>query len=197
MRVRVYPDRRALITKRRRSLINDSAFPMFITTTIVRWLPVFSDSAIAEEVLDQFERLREQLQLKIKAFCLMPSHLHAITVSANMGDISILMRKWKSLSSKAIGNYSRAHRPEWIIQFEDNAQQYNVRQDQKYQVWTPRFDDFAIRDDKQYEIKFNYIHSNPVRAGLVEKCEDYPYSSFRDYLGRKNGYIRIDCGQSQ
>jgi hypothetical protein len=33
--------------------------------------------------------------------------------------------------------------------------------------------------------KLHYIHKNPVKAGIVEKPEDYVFSSARDYLGRK------------
>jgi putative transposase len=35
----------------------------------------------------------------------------------------------------------------------------------------------------------NYIHQNPVRAGLVQKMEDWPFSSFRDYAGLRNGSL--------
>ncbi|WP_262713337.1 hypothetical protein [Algoriphagus aquimarinus] len=37
----------------------------------------------------------------------------------------------------------------------------------------------------------NYIHENPVRAGIVEKPEDYLYSSARNYAGMK-GLIEVD-----
>jgi putative transposase len=38
-------------------------------------------------------------------------------------------------------------------------------------------------------ICFNYIHQNPIQAGLVKKMEDWPYSSFIDYCGRRNGTL--------
>lgn len=36
---------------------------------------------------------------------------------------------------------------------------------------------------------FHYIHQNPVRAGLVQKMEDWAFSSFRDYTGFRNGTL--------
>ena len=39
--------------------------------------------------------------------------------------------------------------------------------------------------------RLNYIHENPVRAGIVENAEDYLYSSARDYCGRK-GLVNIE-----
>lgn len=34
---------------------------------------------------------------------------------------------------------------------------------------------------------FNYIHQNPINAGLVNRMEDWEFSSFRDYIGLRNG----------
>ena len=36
---------------------------------------------------------------------------------------------------------------------------------------------------------FFYIHQNPLNAGLVDKIEDWPYSSFLDYAGLRNGSL--------
>jgi putative transposase len=178
--------------KRKRTIIDDSVYPLFITSTIVRWLPVFSNPELAVDVLKLFEQLRDEMKMAIFAYCLMPSHIHTIIESAKKGDVSIFMRKWKSLSARIIINYGNGSNPGWITQFEENALEYKVRKDQSRQVWMPRFDDFAIRNKREFEIKANYIHGNPVRSGLVENCEDYPYSSIKDYLGEKNGFIRIE-----
>ncbi|MCX6032960.1 MAG: hypothetical protein NT169_27195 [Chloroflexi bacterium] len=40
--------------------------------------------------------------------------------------------------------------------------------------------------------KLNYIHRNPVRAGLVEQPEQYAYSSYRNYVNGDNSLIEID-----
>jgi hypothetical protein len=49
--------------------------------------------------------------------------------------------------------------------------------------WQPRFFDRALRTVKDYYEKVEYIHLNPVRAGLVKRAEDWPWSSAPDYLG--------------
>ncbi len=46
------------------------------------------------------------------------------------------------------------------------------------EFWQPRFFDRAVRTVQEY-----CIHLNPVRAGLVERTEDWPWSSVRDYGG--------------
>ena len=43
----------------------------------------------------------------------------------------------------------------------------------RYQLWRPRFFDRALRTVKEYNEKVEYIHLNPVRAGLVSRPEDW------------------------
>ncbi len=177
--------------KRQRHLVDDSAYPVFLTTTIVRWIPVFSDNVIAEESLHVFEKLREELDVEVIAYVLMPSHLHAVVKTARKGDISIMMRKWKSLTARLILERCHIAHTDWIARFEENAKKYNKIRPQNHQVWMLRFDDFAIRNEKQLAIKVNYIHGNPVKAGLVDNYTDCPYSSAKDYYGGKNGFVTI------
>jgi putative transposase len=47
----------------------------------------------------------------------------------------------------------------------------------------PRFFDRAVRTVKEYYEKVECIHLNPVSAGLVERAEDWPWPSLRDYSG--------------
>ena len=47
----------------------------------------------------------------------------------------------------------------------------------------PRFFDRAVRRVKEYYEKVEYIHLNPVTAGLVQRAEDWPWSSVHDYSG--------------
>ena len=47
----------------------------------------------------------------------------------------------------------------------------------KFPVWQRGFTDHRVRDRNDFETRRNYIHQNPVRAGIVELCDSYPYSS--------------------
>jgi hypothetical protein len=49
--------------------------------------------------------------------------------------------------------------------------------------WQPRFFDRALRTVKEYHEKVEYIHLNPVKAGLVSRPEEWPWSSVHDYAG--------------
>jgi putative transposase len=182
--------------KRQRNLIDDSLFPIFITTTIVKWIPVFGDRSLAENCLRKFEEYRKAMGISVYAYVLMPHHFHGIVKTSKKGDLSEFVRTWKSLSARILIEGSERYHQGWLTSFRKNAVEYNVR-DQKYQVWMPRFDDFAIRNKRELLIKINYIHGNPMKHHIVEEAEEYPFSSLKDYLGGANGYVTIDCGQGK
>ncbi|MGO8735654.1 MAG: transposase [Terriglobia bacterium] len=57
-------------------------------------------------------------------------------------------------------------------------------------LWQPRFFDRALRTVKEYYEKVEYIHLNPVRAGLVKRAEEWQWSSAHDYTGRLSATFR-------
>jgi putative transposase len=177
--------------KRKRNLIDDSAYPIFITSTISKWLPVFQDTEIAIKCLNLLERLRTEMSVMLFAYVLMPSHFHGIVKTASKGDISILMKRWKALSAKLIMEICTTKHPDWVFVFQNCVTEFNRPNPMKHQIWQPRFDDFAIRTEKQFLTKLNYIHGNPIKHGLVAETTDYPYSSIHDYLGEENRYLTI------
>ena len=62
----------------------------------------------------------------------------------------------------------------------------------KHKVWMSRFDDEAIRNQQMFWAKLTYIHNNPVEAGLVERPEDYKYSSARNYINGDQSVLYVD-----
>ena len=52
-------------------------------------------------------------------------------------------------------------------------------------IWQPRYFDFILRRAADFAAKFDYIHQNPMAAGLVSKPEDWLCSSYRFYA-KKN-----------
>jgi putative transposase len=61
----------------------------------------------------------------------------------------------------------------------------------KYQLWTHENHAIVLESMEFLEQKMAYIHQNPIRAGWVEKAEDWLYSSERNYIG-KNAILEID-----
>ena len=152
----------------------------FVTTTVKDWNPIFSDSRFAIPTLKQLDETLTFHKVSLTAYVLMPSHLHVLLGFKNIEKLSEVIQSFKSLSSKRL----RTHLPQ---------KEFSVFYDgEKFQLWKPRFDDLIIWSEKQFRIKIDYIHNNPVKAGLVERAGDYTFSSARDWMDGVTGIIPVD-----
>ena len=70
----------------------------------------------------------------------------------------------------------------------------NQRRGADGELWQPRFFDRALRTVKEYNEKVEYIHLNPVRAGLVSRPEDWRWSSYNEYAGMSADVQNERCG---
>ena len=68
--------------------------------------------------------------------------------------------------------------------------QLNSR-NENYQFWRQENQPKELSSTGFTWQKMNYIHNNPVEAGIVDKAEDYLYSSARDYVGKGEGLLEI------
>jgi putative transposase len=60
------------------------------------------------------------------------------------------------------------------------------------QFWQTRYYDFNVLTQPKFHEKLRYIHRNPVERGLVEKVEDWPWSSYRHWLTGDIGRVEIE-----
>ncbi|HET7214006.1 MAG TPA: hypothetical protein VFL79_10485, partial [Terriglobia bacterium] len=58
--------------------------------------------------------------------------------------------------------------------------------------WQKRYYDRNVRDEREFVEKLRYIHRNPVKAGLCERPEEWPWSSFRHYALREKAVVEIE-----
>ena len=164
---------------RRRIQIDGPAL-VFVTTTVTDWVPLFTDESLATLALMQLQETASYFDASVAAYVLMPSHLHVLLGLPSVGGLSQLMQAFKGLSSRKIGEY--------LLQ---NVCVNSHRIDGR-RVWKPRFDDLIVWSEKQFKIKIEYIHNNPVKAGLVSNPTEYRYSSAQDWLRDLPGLIEVD-----
>jgi putative transposase len=110
-------------------------------------------------------------------FVVMPDHVHAIAWFPKPDQISHFLKQWKQRSSVQIKRLIGSS----LIRYAETI-------DLAHPVWQAGFYDFNLFTEIKVEEKLNYMHQNPVRAGLVEKPGDWPWSSARYYeTGRPVG----------
>lgn len=116
-----------------------------------------------EEFLKRIGNIKPVVE--ILAFCLMSNHLHFLLRQLEKRGISIFM-----------SNFQNSY-----------AKYFNLRHKRIGPLFQPMFKAVRIEDDEQLVHVSRYIHLNPVSSYLIEieELEDYPWSSFGVYLGKR------------
>lgn len=130
--------------------------------------------------------------MELYGWCIMTSHAHMI-IGSHQKKMENIMRDMKKHTSgklrAAIHNHPHESRKEWLLQMMEEAGRYNSNNNE-FQLWQQDNHPVELTSLKMIHQKLNYIHSNPVVSGFVDKHEDWLYSSARDYNG-KRGLIDV------
>jgi hypothetical protein len=123
----------------------------------------------------------------------MPSHLQIIAKAVSKENtLSEILRDFKKFTSKAIVQLiinEPESRREWMLaHFKEAAE--NLKNVKDYKFWQDGNHAEMIESNKLFDQKLNYIHNNPVNEQIVERPEDYWWSSARNYAGLSN-YLEI------
>jgi len=164
----------------------------FLTFAIVDWVDIFSRKVYRDIVIDSFDYCIKSKGLKLYGYVIMTNHVHLIAGSAT-GKLSDTIRDFKKFTARKIIEVIQSEpesRREWLLhRFAWNAQQNERSSD--HQVWTHDNHAVAIESEKFFTQRLNYIHQNPVRAGWVEREEDYVYSSAKALYSGIQGALEL------
>jgi len=173
-------------------VIRDQTLPHFLTATIVDWIDVFSRKTYRDCIIDSFEYCIKNKGMILYSYVIMSNHIHMI-VQSNEGKLSDLIRDFKKFTSKTILEKIQSEpesRREWILERLKLATASHSR-NKNYQFWQLGNHAEAIYSEKFMWSKIDYIHFNPVKAGIVAKPQDYIYSSASNYIHGK-GIIDVE-----
>jgi REP element-mobilizing transposase RayT len=134
-------------------------------------------------MLNSWQYCRANKGLEIYAYCIMTNHIHMI-VGTNNNKLEDIIRDMKRHTSQqlraAIENNLQESRREWMLNLMKQAGQANSN-NMNFQLWHQDNHPIELPTHHILHQKLDYIHSNPVEAGFVEKPEDYLYSSAKNY----------------
>lgn len=146
----------------------------FITTTVVDWIDVFTRQRYNDILINSLEYCIKNKGMILYGYVIMSNHVHLIIQSSD-GKLSDLIRDFKKFTAKnileSIQNEPESRR-EWMLERFKKATETHSR-NKEYQFW--QYGNHAV---EIYSIDFmwsklDYIHMNPVRAGIVEKASYY------------------------
>jgi REP element-mobilizing transposase RayT len=105
--------------------------------------------------------------------------MHLIGAGDNLGKI---IKELTSHTAREIIKLAEQHNKAWLLnQLSFYRQKHKISS--THQVWQEGYHAKLISSEEMVRQKIEYIHHNPVRAGLAEKPEDWLYSSSRNYAG--------------
>ena len=107
-------------------------------------------SRIVEGNLHYFDGQRYRLLARV----VMPNHVHVLIETVPGHPMSAVVQSWKSFTAKEANKLLR----------------------RTGVFWQPEYFDRAIRDERHFVSAVQYIHNNPVKAGLASRAEDWPQS---------------------
>ncbi|MGB4773664.1 MAG: transposase [Daejeonella sp.] len=158
----------------------------FITCTVHQWADVFTRKEYVDIVLNSLRYCQQNKGLLIYAYVIMSNHIHLI-IGSNKENLSDIIRDFKKFTAskivQAIENNSKESRKRWLL--------WLLKKEDRVWFWEEGYHAEEIITSQFYDTKLNYIHFNPVRAGMVEKEEEYLYSSSADFYGTRKGLLEL------
>ena len=137
----------------------------FITFSCFDRRQYLNNPASRNLVEDALERTRKRYDFIVFGYVIMPEHVHCLIGEPAVGTIADVMKSWK-LS-------------------------VTLRQETR-PFWEERYYDFNIFTNAKLYEKRRYLHRNPVRRGLVEKPEDWPWSSFDHFATGVRRVVEVE-----
>ena len=146
-------------------------YPQFFTATNLEWKKLLEPEKYKDIIIDSMRFIVNDKRVIIYCFVIMPNHMHLIWQMQAGREREDVQRDFLKHTAQTI-------KEDMIINYPSALPGYLVNaKDRKYQFWERNALSVDIWSEKVLVQKLDYIHQNPVRAGLCLYPEDYKYSS--------------------
>jgi putative transposase len=160
----------------------------FVSFATVSWVDVFTRPTYNDIFIDSVRYCQQNKGLNLHAWCLMSNHAHLVFSRSGQNSHSDILRDLKKYTSKkvleAIENNPSESRKDWMLKIFKSAGLNNIN-NKEYQFWQQNNHPIELFSPLVTFQKIDYIHNNPVVAGIVHEPEHYILSSATDYSGKK------------
>jgi len=140
----------------------------FITFSCYRRQRLFAEPKTWRIFERQLERVRKWYAMVVAGYVVMPEHVHLLVGEPERSTLAVALQMLKQLVAA------------------------KVRRSGGEPLWQRRYYDFNVHSERKRIEKLKYIHRNPVTRGLVERPEDWEWSSFRHYATGIDGVVEIE-----
>jgi len=170
---------------------NDPNTFHYVTLVTHNRVPVFRSQQPCETLVDTLREVREKYPYKLIGYVIMPDHVHAI-VNNRTDTISDWLRRVRGNSARKILAWLREE--QHLMSLKKLALAYPQKRQHTHAVWQKDPSVIDLWSHRFVRQKLNYLHLNPVRAGLCEHPADWKWLSWRAYLPHQvgEGPIEVD-----
>ena len=126
---------------------------------------IFEESVDYNKMKSILKEIKEEMKFEIYVYCFMTNHVHILLKESKRGDISLIMKR-------LLTKYARY---------------YNRKYKRSGALIANRYKSQPVDVDEYFLAVVRYIHQNPVKAKMVNKIEEYSWSSYCEYLFDKSG----------
>ena len=140
----------------------------FLTFSCCKRQPLLARSNGYSLMEQTLERVRQTHKLVVAGYVLMPEHVHLLVGEPYLGSLGAAIQALKQETSKKLKRPDEPH------------------------FWQRRYYDFNVWSEGTTEEKLHYMHQNPVKRGLVDQPQDWPWSSFLHHATGEIGTVEIE-----
>jgi len=144
----------------------------FLTFSCYHRQPLLTRMHMQEPFLLALEKMRRRFQMQIYGYVVMPEHVHLLLGEPEGNMLAKAVQVLKTNVSRQAGK------------------QGERTVDAPF--WQTRYFDLNVRNNAGFFTQLRYIHRNPVKRGLCDRPEDWPWSSFRAWGLGEVGLVEVD-----
>ena len=157
-------------------------WPQFYTATINDWKPLLEIDKYKTIITDSLCFLVKEKRIILYAFVIMNNHIHLIWQACPGNSLQKIQQSFMKYTAQQF-KFDLLENDLLLLQkFKSNTH------DRQYNFWKRRALGIEVFSPNVFQQKLNYIHNNPVKAGLCKYAEHYHYSSARFYQEGKDEF---------
>ena len=143
----------------------------FVTFSCYHRLPHFGDERLRDLFVQCLERMRRKYRFRVYGYVVMPEHVHLLVSEPEADVLATAIQALKiSVARRAMNDRAETDIP----------------------LWQKRYYDHNVGSHESFVDKLRYIHRNPVKRGLVDRPEEWKWSSFLHYATAEIGPVEIE-----
>lgn len=182
------PKTGATYFRKRRRRFDDDLCPRELTFSCYRRFAFFSKSLPCQWFLEALQTIRPRWPIDLWAWVIMPNHVHLLVAPREKTQVGKFAGQIKERVARKAVAWLEQNNPQWLAKITVMEGKVIRRR-----FWQPGGGyDRNVDSESTLRSMIDYIHANPVRKELVERPEDWEWSSARWYAGIMPVHLELD-----